>query len=96
MNVFDNFKKLNLLLSIHLNNFYLDFEKVFIINKYFFYNFYVFSFYKAREISSHFPCIPGLSKHFFEIKMKLANAQTIIFIPKKSRHFYIKYKDCYV
>ena len=35
--------------------------------------------------------IPGSSKHFFEIKTKLADAQTIVFIPKKSRHFKFNY-----
>ena len=36
---------------------------------------------------------PDLSKHFFEIKTKLADAQTIVFIPKKSRHSTLNYKD---
>ena len=31
--------------------------------------------------------IPGSSKNFWETKLKLAIAQTINFIPKKSRHF---------
>ena len=39
---------------------------------------------------------PGLSKHFFETKTKLANAQTIVFIPKKSRHYILNYKDYYI
>ena len=47
--------------------------------------------YKAREINRHFPCIPGSSKHFFETKTKLADAQTVVFIPKKSRHFKFNY-----
>ena len=65
-------------------------------NKYFSYSFYVFSLYKAREINRHFPCNPGLSKHFFETKTKLADAQTVVFIPKKSRHFILNYKDYYI
>ena len=39
---------------------------------------------------------PDSSKHFFEIKTKLANAQTIVFIPKKSRHSILNYKDYYI
>ena len=56
----------------------------------------IFSFYKAREISRHFPCNPGSSKHFFETKTKLADAQTVVFIPKKSRHSLLNYKDYYI
>ena len=52
--------------------------------------------YKAREINRHFPCNPGLSKHFFEIKTKLADAQTVVFIPKKSRHSISNYKNYYI
>ena len=52
-----------------------------------------FSFYKAREINRHFTRNPGLSKYFFEIKTKLADAQTVVFIPKKSRHSILNYKD---
>ena len=33
---------------------------------------------------------------FFGIKTKLANAQTIVFIPKKSRHSVLNYKDYYI
>ena len=44
---------------------------MFVVNKYFFYNFYVFSFCKAREINRHFPCNPRLSKHFLKAKPKL-------------------------
>ena len=45
-----------------------------------------FLFLKAKGNNRHPLCNPGLSKHFFEIKTKLANAQTVVFIPKKSRH----------
>ena len=50
----------------------------------------------AREINRHFPCNPGSSKHFFETKTKLANAQTVVFIPKKSRHSLLNYKDYHI
>ena len=46
-----------------------------------------FLFLNAREINRHLPCIPGLSKNFLKTKLKLAIAQTINFISKKSRHF---------
>ena len=39
---------------------------------------------------------PGSSKHFFEIKTKLANAQTVVFIPKKLRHSVLNYIDYYI
>ena len=40
--------------------------------------------------------IPGSSKHFFETKTKLANAQTVVFISKKSRHSILNYKDYHI
>ena len=39
---------------------------------------------------------PDLSKHFFEIKTKLADAQTVVFIQKKSRHSILNYKNYYI
>ena len=63
------------------------------VNKCYSFIFVFFIFLKAREINRHFPCNPGLSKHFFETKTKLADAQTVVFIPKKSRHSILNYKD---
>ena len=39
---------------------------------------------------------PDLSKHFFEIKTKLTDAQTIVFISKKSRHSILNHKDYHI
>ena len=50
-----------------------------------------FLFLKAKGNNRHPLCNPGLSKHFFVTKTKLAIAQTIVFIPKKSRHFKFNY-----